>query len=174
MKKKEQAARTRAVLVLAAANNFDRHGYDGTSLAAVCAEAGTTMGALTFHFRSKAVLAEAVADEGVGALRRVRAGRPAGARALQDLSSLVLDVVTTLRHGVHARSAVRLITEGHVVSDWPAEWRDGVHELLERAHRSGELVEGVRPGAATQLVLHLVEGVATEARLATPSTRCRT
>ncbi len=64
MKKKEQAARTRAVLVLAAANNFDRHGYDGTSLAAVCAEAGTTMGALTFHFRSKAVLAEAVADEG--------------------------------------------------------------------------------------------------------------
>ncbi|WP_225102237.1 TetR/AcrR family transcriptional regulator [Streptomyces sp. CoH27] len=165
MKKKEQATRTRTNLVLAAARNFDRHGYDGTSLAAVCGDAGISMGALTFHFRSKAALAAAVADEGVGELQRIRTARPRTGRPLHDLSCLVLAVAATLHRSVHARSAARLIAEGHVVSDWPADWRGEVEELIECAWKSGALTEEVQPGTATRLVRHLVDGVTAEARV---------
>ncbi|MFD7135925.1 TetR family transcriptional regulator [Streptomyces sp. NPDC059894] len=165
MKKKEQATRTRTNLVLAAARNFDRHGYDGTSLASVCGDAGISMGALTFHFRSKASLAAAVADEGVGELQRIRTARPHTDRPLHDLSSLVLAVAATLRRSVQARSAARLIAEGHVVSDWPADWRGELEGLIESAWKSGDLSEEVQPGTATQLVRHLVEGVAIDARV---------
>ncbi|WP_306419830.1 TetR/AcrR family transcriptional regulator [Streptomyces capoamus] len=165
MKKQERATRTRTSLVLAAARNFDRHGYDGTSLAAVCGDAGISMGALTFHFRSKAALAAAVADEGVGELQRIRAACPHTGRPLHDLSALVLAVAGTLHSSVRARSAARLITEGHVASDWPAVWRGEVRGLVERAWKSGALTKEVRPGTATQLVQHLVEGVAIDARV---------
>ncbi|MGW3269315.1 TetR family transcriptional regulator [Streptomyces sp. NPDC001056] len=164
MKKRERATRTRANLVLAAARNFDRHGYDGTSLAAVCGDAGISMGALTFHFRSKAALAAAVAEEGVGELQRTRAARPRTGRPLQDLSALVLAVAATLHRSVHARSAARLIAEGHVVSDWPADWRGEVEGLVECAWESGALNEEVEPGTAAQLVRHLVAGVVIDAR----------
>jgi AcrR family transcriptional regulator len=166
MKNNARAARTRSNLVLAAARNFDRHGYDGTSLAAVCGDADISMGALTFHFRSKAALATAVADAGVGELERVRTARPRTGRPLDDLSHLVLAVAATLHRSVHARSATRLITEGHVASGWPADWRTEVEELVGAARRTGALNEEVRPAVATHLVLHLVEGAATDARVA--------
>ncbi|MCE0444850.1 TetR/AcrR family transcriptional regulator [Streptomyces tricolor] len=75
---------------LAAARRFDRHGYDGTALNHICAGAGVTLGALTFHFRSKAALASAVVDEGVRALQRIRTARPDTGRPLHDLTVLVL------------------------------------------------------------------------------------
>lgn len=163
--KKEQANRTRTNLVLAAARIFDQNGYDGTSLAAVCGAAGTTLGALTFHFRSKAALAAAVVDEGVGELQRVRTERPRTDRPLDDLSCLALAVAATLHGSVHARSAARLIAEGHVVSDWPADWQGEVEGLVECAWKTGALTDEVQPGAATQLVRHLVEGAAIDARV---------
>ncbi|MGY5009096.1 TetR family transcriptional regulator [Streptomyces sp. 900105755] len=163
-KKTEQAARTRSSLVLAAADNFDRHGYDGTSLASVCGALGISMGALTFHFRSKAALAAAVADEGAAELQHVRVAAPRTGRPLEDLSSLVQAVAVVLRESVRARSAARLITEGQVHSAWPSDWRDEVEELIGLAWDAGELTEDIRPRAAAQLVRHLVEGVAVEAR----------
>ncbi|MEU9344912.1 TetR/AcrR family transcriptional regulator [Streptomyces sp. NPDC048278] len=163
-KKTEQAARTRSSLVLAAADNFDRHGYDGTSLASVCGALGISMGALTFHFRSKAALAAAVADEGAAELQRARAARPRTGRPLEDLSSLVQAVAVVLRESVRARSAARLIAEGQVHSTWPADWRDEVEELIELAWHAGELAEDIRPRTAARLVRHLVEGSAADAR----------
>ncbi|MFF7369595.1 TetR family transcriptional regulator [Streptomyces tricolor] len=162
----ERAARTRANLVLAAARRFDRHGYDGTALNHICAGAGVTLGALTFHFRSKAALASAVVDEGVRALQRIRTARPDTGRPLHDLTVLVLQVAGALQHDVLPRAATRLVEEGHVDSGWPGIWRAEVLRLLERAFVTGDLAPDVRPATAAHLVMHVVEGAAHEARRA--------
>jgi AcrR family transcriptional regulator len=46
-------------LVAAAVELFGRHGYDGTSVRAITANAGANLGAITYHFGSKETLYEA-------------------------------------------------------------------------------------------------------------------
>ncbi|KOV62094.1 TetR family transcriptional regulator [Streptomyces sp. MMG1121] len=124
------------------------------------------MGALTFHFHSKAELASAVVEEGVGELQRIRAARSDTGHPLHDLSVLVLQVATALRNNVLTRAATRLVEEGHVDSGWPSTWRAEVLRLLERASDNGELADDVRPTTAVYLILHAVEGATREARSA--------
>ncbi|MFE2726982.1 TetR family transcriptional regulator [Kitasatospora sp. NPDC059327] len=75
--KQERAQHTRRALLRAAAGEFDQHGYAGTSLSRVSRAAGVTMGALTFHFPTKASLADAVRADAV-ALTRAAVGAAAG------------------------------------------------------------------------------------------------
>ncbi|MFF4060835.1 TetR family transcriptional regulator [Streptomyces sp. NPDC001668] len=166
MKNRERAACTRANLVLAAARHFDQHGYVGTTLNSVCAEANVTLGAVTFHFRSKAALASAVVEEGIGELRRLSMASSATGRPLRDLSSLTLRVAAALQTAVLARAAVRLVEEGHVNSSWPGAFRTEVLGLLEEASRSRDLAVDVRPATAAALVMYLLEGVAAQSRRA--------
>ncbi|MFE3073859.1 TetR family transcriptional regulator [Streptomyces sp. NPDC059247] len=166
MKNSERAASTRANLVLAAAHHFDQHGYDGTTLNSVCAEANVTLGALTFHFRCKAILASEVVDEGMGELRRVSTARSDTAGPLPELSLLVLQVATALRDSALTRAAVRLVQEGQVASGWLAVFRADVLRLLERASATGALAAEVRLTTAARLIMYVVEGAATEARRA--------
>jgi AcrR family transcriptional regulator len=56
---------TAAALLRAARELFSRHGFDGTSVRAISARAGTNLGAITYHFGSKQELYEAVVSEGV-------------------------------------------------------------------------------------------------------------
>ncbi|GGP52066.1 TetR/AcrR family transcriptional regulator [Saccharothrix coeruleofusca] len=58
-----RGARTRACLVAAAIELFDRDGYERTSLNAVCRRVSVTKGALYRHFPSKQALATAVVEE---------------------------------------------------------------------------------------------------------------
>ncbi|WP_234354660.1 TetR/AcrR family transcriptional regulator [Streptomyces sp. NRRL WC-3618] len=153
-------------MVLAAARHFDRHGYDGTTLNPVCAEAGVTLGALTFHFGCKAALASAVVDEGVGELQRVSTAYSGTGRPLYGLSVLVLQVATALQNNVLTRAAARLVEEGYVDCGWFGAFRGDVLHLLERASATGDLVADVRPATAARLIMYLVEGAATEARSA--------
>jgi AcrR family transcriptional regulator len=166
MKNSERAASTRGNLVLAAARHFDRYGYDGTTLNSVCVEANVTLGALTFHFRSKAALAAAVVQHGVDELRRISTERSGAGGALPELSLLVLQVATALQDNVFTRAAVRLVQEGNAASDWFDAFREEVGRLLERALATGDLVADIRPATAVRLVLYLVEGVTAEARRA--------
>ncbi|MFG3408240.1 TetR family transcriptional regulator [Streptomyces sp. NPDC048142] len=166
MKNSERAASTRANLVLAAARHFDQHGYDGTTLNSVCAEANVTLGALTFHFRCKATLASAVVREGVEELRRISTACSADTGALPELSLLVRQVATALQRNVLTRAALRLVQEGHAASDWLDAFREEVLRLLERAFATGDLVADVRLVTAERLVMYVVEGATAEARRA--------
>ncbi|MEU5116020.1 TetR/AcrR family transcriptional regulator [Streptomyces longwoodensis] len=168
MKKRERAVCTRANLVLAAARHFDQHGYDGTTLDSICREANVTLGAVTFHFRSKAALAAAVVEEGTDELRRLGAAGPTTGRPLRDLTSLVLRVATALQTTVLTRAAVRLVEEGHGRSGWPGDFRAQVLRLVEEASAAGDLAADVRPATAVNVVLHVMEGVAANARRAAP------
>jgi len=50
---------TASQLVSAAVALFSQHGYDGTSVRAITAEAGANLGAITYHFGSKEALYDA-------------------------------------------------------------------------------------------------------------------
>lgn len=63
--------RTRDALIEAAAELFDRDGYEVTSLAAVTARAQVSAGALYFHFATKADLAAAVTAAAGTRLRQI-------------------------------------------------------------------------------------------------------
>jgi AcrR family transcriptional regulator len=65
---------TRADLLAAARRLFARRGFDGTSVRAITRDAGTSLGAATYHFGSKHALYAAVLEQGLRPIaERVRA-----------------------------------------------------------------------------------------------------
>lgn len=64
--KAQQAEATRAALIKTARELFARHGYAGVPIEEIVRRAGVTRGALYHHFRDKAELFEAVADQLTG------------------------------------------------------------------------------------------------------------
>ena len=76
----DAGASTRADLVAAGRTLFARKGFDGTSVRALTTEAGTNLGAVTYHFGSKRGLYTAVLEDGVRPLARrvVRAAEAEG------------------------------------------------------------------------------------------------
>ncbi|NUL01682.1 TetR/AcrR family transcriptional regulator [Streptomyces lunaelactis] len=161
MAKQHRAVRTRAALVQAAAAQFDRDGYDGTSLAKVCKAAGISLGALTFHFSSKGELADAVMAEGraltQATLLRVTA-RPGP--ALGKVVELTLELTRLLEKETSVRSAVRLARERPGTGGWSDIWLPVVQQLLDQAHANGQLRGGTRPADVTTLVEYLTAGAA--------------
>ena len=79
---------TRADLIVAGRTLFASKGFDGTSVRALTTEAGTNLGAVTYHFGSKRGLYHAVLEEGVRPLARkvvdaAASGGPARRRMLR-------------------------------------------------------------------------------------------
>ncbi len=63
MNKKDAAAKTRQVILLAAQKEIHRHGFQKAGLDAILARTGVTKGALYHHFPNKKALGYAVVDE---------------------------------------------------------------------------------------------------------------
>ncbi|NUK02257.1 TetR/AcrR family transcriptional regulator [Streptomyces lunaelactis] len=159
MAKQDRAVRTRAALVQAASAQFDRDGYDGTSLAKVSRAAGISLGALTFHFSSKSELADAVMSEGraltQAALLQVTA-RPGP--ALRTVVELTLELTRLLEEETSVRSSLRLARERPGTGGWSDIWLPAVKQLLDQAHANGQLQGGTRPADVTMLVEYLTAG----------------
>ncbi|GAA3825805.1 TetR family transcriptional regulator [Streptomyces phyllanthi] len=159
MVKQERAARTRESLIQAAAKAFDSAGFDGTSLGRVSAGAGISMGALTFHFRTKADLADAVQLRGVSltrdAVKQVICSRTA---ELETVVAITLALVGLLEESTVVRAAARLSRERAATSvPWPSSWVPVVEDLLDRVPEQ-DLRPGTDPGVLLSLVSHLVTG----------------
>ncbi|MFJ8882614.1 TetR family transcriptional regulator [Streptomyces sp. NPDC102402] len=159
----ERAARTRSALIQAAALEFERRGYEGASLARISEAAHTSMGALTFHFRTKAALAEAVCSAYQQSMARHIGEALASTEApLVALGGMVTSLLRLLETSSVAGAAARL--RGERPGTGPAhhlagpEWPVVLGVLLARAQSAGDLRAGVAPRAAEALVLRLVEG----------------
>ncbi|MFI8370358.1 ScbR family autoregulator-binding transcription factor [Streptomyces sp. NPDC085466] len=159
MVKQERAVRTRAGLVRSAAAEFDRDGYAGTSLSQISKAAGVSMGAVTFHFASKADLAEAVREEGRAVTRvtleRVTAERTSALRAVVDLT---VELTRLMERDVVVRAGARLARELGEGGSWSDVWLPTVRDLLDEAHRAGQLRDGAPPEDVTILVEYLTGG----------------
>lgn len=165
MVKQERAARTRSILVKAAAQEFDRNGYEGTSLARVSRRAGISMGALTFHFASKADLADTVQSHGRLATRAAADRvRERAAPALQSIIDLTLSLARLLEEEAAVRASARLVRERvNCAKDWSLEWTPLMHELIARAQR-GELRSCVDADTVAALTASLVAGAEAQVR----------
>ncbi|SPF07285.1 A-factor-binding protein [Streptomyces sp. MA5143a] len=162
----ERAVRTRRGLVRAAALEIDRVGYEGARLSRICASASVSMGALTFHFPSKAALADAIGEEG-RAIARALVSRVMESRepTLRTVAELTVGLTGLLEESVVARSAARLARERPEEPDrWTQVWLPGVQDLLQRAREDGRPRLTDRPEAVTALVRYLLTGAEVQIR----------
>jgi AcrR family transcriptional regulator len=155
MVKQVRAERTRQALIAAAAIEFDRQGYAGTSLSAVHRACGVTMGALTFHFPAKADLATAVCHEAEDVTRRALA-RLAPASALPPVAEVTFAVARLLDEEVTVRAAARLTQEQAVPSRWRTVWRAALRESVAPARERPR--PGPEPEELELLAVYLTAG----------------
>ncbi len=158
----ERAARTREVIIDAAAEVFDRNGYPGAGLAEILRTAGVTKGALYFHFASKEQLAQAIIDQQFAGGPEPDPGPPDGS-AVQALIDLSYAFARRLVEEVRVRAAIRLVIE-HASFTAPLpdpyrEWIRMVRTLLMWARDAGELRPEVDPATTAQLIVGAVTGI---------------
>ncbi|WP_418959808.1 TetR family transcriptional regulator [Streptomyces tritici] len=147
------------LLIRAAADEFSRQGFHGTSLSRICKAAEISMGALTFHFSSKAELADAVVETGLSPVRAlVEHVAQRQAPPLERAVGLAMELTRLLEADPLVRCAVRLSRERTGGSAWPALWRPLVSSLASQAHESGQLDVGALPDDVTLLIELLVRG----------------
>lgn len=168
-----RAKATRDAILVAAAEEFDRAGYQATPLSAILRRSRVTKGAFYFHFRSKESLAVALIQ--AQNQRWPRLGQQWLRRGLDPLTTAIgmIDESARLIHeDVVLRAGVRLACrpaepEMAVWLPYPA-WEQMLSELLRRSAEQGLLRDGVDPEAAAR-VLHAVVVGAREIGAEVPS-----
>ncbi|MET9773601.1 ScbR family autoregulator-binding transcription factor [Streptomyces sp. NPDC006367] len=157
MARQLRAERTRATILGAAADLFDRHGYESTTLSEIVAHAGVTKGALYFHFAAKDDLAHAIMEIQSRTWRRLATeldGR--GHTALEALMRLTFVMARLSAEGPLLRAGLRLATAGVPVRPplpHPfTEWMDIATTRLLEAVRQADL----RPEADAESVAHTI------------------
>ncbi|MFS8100690.1 TetR/AcrR family transcriptional regulator [Lentzea alba] len=160
--KRERSTHTRAKLLQAAAEVFDRDGFAGSSLTAVCARADVSKGALYCHFRSKEALGVAIIEEQSLLWHRLRDEQlPIASSPMQALVAMSFEFVRRLDTDLTVRVSAKLLREA-VFFDVAAAaqvvgWVAVVRDLLSLAQEHGELRPGVNVRhAAEQLVAELL------------------
>ncbi|MER6677983.1 ScbR family autoregulator-binding transcription factor [Streptomyces sp. NPDC000983] len=129
MARQLRAEQTRATIITAAADLFDRRGYESTSLSDIVAHAQVTKGALYFHFAAKEDLARAILELQSQASRQLAGELEArGYSSLETLMRTTFGVARLAVEGPIPRAALRLATGGVAVKaplQHPfAEWLD--------------------------------------------------
>ncbi|MER6914851.1 TetR/AcrR family transcriptional regulator [Streptomyces sp. NPDC000594] len=146
-------ARTRAALIRAAAEEFGRGGYAGTSVRRITQTAEVSTGALTFHFESKSDLADAVVSEALTVVEAAVADALAGVGTpLERLSAVVAGVLRAAHRSTAVRSAA-LLEQEHPQGEvrWSRVWHPVVLRLAEESRAVGELPPGVSPEEVSAL-----------------------
>jgi len=160
--KREKATRTRAKLLRAAAEVFDRAGFAGSTLTDVCARAEVSKGALYCHFRSKEALGAAIIEEQSLLWHRLRDEQLAvESLPVQALIGMSFEFVRRLDSDLTVRVSAKLLREA-VFFDVAAAaqvigWIAVVRDLLTLAQEHGELQPEVNVRhAAEQIVAELL------------------
>ncbi|KOU53786.1 TetR/AcrR family transcriptional regulator [Streptomyces sp. WM6378] len=160
----ERAARTRQALVHAAAREFDDNGYAAASLTGIGKAAGTSTGAVTFHFTSKAALADEVHAQGVAVTRHALQQVDHQAGPLRSAIAMACAVVRCLENDVAVRAAARLDRDREdCPPNWRAVWSTAVEEELAKAAGTPSCASA-NPSLVLALVLYLVHGAEVDVR----------
>ncbi|MFI6013557.1 ScbR family autoregulator-binding transcription factor [Streptomyces sp. NPDC051243] len=128
-----RAEQTRTTILTAAAELFDRHGYESTSLSDIVEHAQVTKGALYFHFAAKEDLAQAIMELQSKASRQVAGEMDArGHSSLEALMRTTFGITRLAVEGPIPRAGLRLATGGVVIRP---PLRHPFQELLDIAVR---------------------------------------
>ncbi|MFF3941632.1 ScbR family autoregulator-binding transcription factor [Streptomyces phaeofaciens] len=162
MVKQERAARTRQVLVRAAAEVFAQSGFALASLSTISRKAGVSTGALHFHFASKQALARAVEDEAAAIVRAIAGpASAAGPNPLQRLIDATHALMGRLDQDIVVRAGFELggaLPRRDDAVDLRGVWQGWVEEVLGEAEREGVLAEGVSAADASITVVAATVG----------------
>ena len=156
-----RAQRTRAELVRAAARQFDRDGFEGASLQRISGEAQTSMGALTFHFATKAGLADEVQAQARAVVQALVAAAALESEGPLDAARLMtVGLVGVLERDERVRGAARLLRERAGEGPaWVGEWRAALRAQLELAARAGQLAPRSSAAEVAVVVQCLMVGI---------------
>ncbi|MFB7669068.1 ScbR family autoregulator-binding transcription factor [Kitasatospora sp. NPDC056138] len=164
--KQERAIRKRWLILEAAAEVFDRHGYSGAAISKIMERAETTQGAVYFHFKSKEDLARAVIVHQADKL-----DLPKSPQGLQQLVDLTLYLAVELRHNVLLRAGVRLAVEQeesglaeYSVYEW---WIEQFSKELTVARERGELLPDVDGRGFARLLVAAFTGTQVMSQIST-------
>ncbi|MER6572428.1 ScbR family autoregulator-binding transcription factor [Streptomyces sp. NPDC001093] len=111
MARQLRAEQTRATIITATADLFDRQGYESTSLSDIVAHAKVTKGALYFHFAAKEDLAHAILELNARSAKALVA--EVDSRGCSSLEALMRTTFGVARLAVEdpvPRAALRLAT----------------------------------------------------------------
>ena len=144
MPQQDRAYATREAILHAAAEEFDRLGYERTSLTAVLARAGLTKGAFYFHFPSKEAVADALVERQSELWARMRESwRVRGLDPLSALHGMFAESADRMAADVVLRAGVRLNADREVgypgVPNTHLQWEKLVAAYVFEAAERGDL-----------------------------------
>ncbi|MFJ6216798.1 ScbR family autoregulator-binding transcription factor [Streptomyces sp. NPDC092296] len=152
----DRAMRTRAKILLCAAELFAEHGFKGTSVQDVATRIGMTKGAVYFHFPSKDLLAVAVVEGHYARWSVLLEGVRAQRLGALDTAMAVLDgAADAFAHDIVVQAGARLQIENSLIGlplPTPyAGWIELMTLLFSEAQDAGELRAGVDPAAVARV-----------------------
>ncbi|MET9631003.1 ScbR family autoregulator-binding transcription factor [Lentzea sp. NPDC006480] len=171
MPQQDRAYATRESILHAAAEEFDRLGYERTSLTAVLARAGLTKGAFYFHFASKEAVARALIERQGELWAQVReTWHASGADPLSALHGMFAESADRMAADVVLRAGVRLAADREIgypgVPSAHVGWEKLIAGYVAEAAERGDLRAGVDPDAVARTLC----GAALGARLISSAT----
>ncbi|MGC5034853.1 MULTISPECIES: ScbR family autoregulator-binding transcription factor [unclassified Streptomyces] len=155
MARQLRAEQTRSTIITAAADLFDRRGYESTSLSDIVEHAQVTKGALYFHFAAKEDLAHAILELQSHTARRLSAETDQrGYTSLEALMRLTFGITRMSVEDPVLRAGLRLAT-GEIRPRPPlshpfTEWLDIVTARLVGAVKEAD----VHPDVDIDVVAH--------------------
>ena len=154
----ESGSATRAALLEAARAAFGRAGFDGASVRAITTDAGTNLGAITYHFGSKRGLYESVLEAGLRPLAdRVRAATASEGSALERMLRVVEAYFEHLTlHPDLPHLLLQEIAAGKHPPDIVVEIVRELKNALAALQREGERDGSVRPGHPVLTALSVI------------------
>ncbi|MGO4201560.1 ScbR family autoregulator-binding transcription factor [Rhodococcus sp. TAF43] len=164
MVRQARAVATRQQIITGAARMFEQSGFEGASLGDIVDGAGTTKGALYFHFRSKDELARVVIEEHHRtSIDTVDAIANTGAGSLRQLVMLCHEMARQIVHDPIVRAGTRLTLEFSGTADAPAQpyidWIASAQKLIESGIARGEIRGTVDPPTLARFMIGSFTGV---------------
>lgn len=151
--REQQRVRTRARILRAAAEEFDKRGYASVSLSEIAGRLDVTKGTVYFHFSSKAALASAVVDTYFSRWEALLADvAHRGLHGIAALRWLSVQVAQSYRDEPGVRAPLRLMREADVIGiDLPTPFLPWVERVADHVREAQDLGE-VRGGLDAEAV----------------------
>jgi AcrR family transcriptional regulator len=143
--------------VQAARKLFAAHGYDGTSVRAITTEAGTNLGAITYHFGSKQALYEEVIASTVGPSReRLGAAASQPGKPLDRIESFVRAFFAFLYESPDLpQLMMQELSSSRPIPEAVLQTIRGNIETLTSLIQEGQAAGSIRPGDARLMALSI-------------------
>ncbi|GAA3819091.1 TetR family transcriptional regulator [Cellulomonas soli] len=161
MIRREQAERTRELLLDAAAAELWLHGLGGTRIQDVLDRAQVTKGGLYHHFTSKQEMADALAAQEAGRWPALAEDvSSSGARGLSALEEFAVSAAQRLQDDIRAKAVLRIAEEleGSAAASVLAAWHDFTILSLQQAIADGEVGDSIAIREVAATVVEAVYG----------------